>query len=158
MSVLAALSLAVTLLCAGSAAAGMHEEDVAAINKVREMENEGTNSGDPEKGVRAYADDIVFMPPGEQQIKGKDAVRGWLEAMWEQFDLDLVYTSAEITVSGDWASERYYGKVTLTPKAGGDTLKEEVKGIHIYRRGEDGSWRIVNDIWNAYVPPPAKEY
>jgi uncharacterized protein (TIGR02246 family) len=136
----------------------MHEEDVAAINKVREMENEGVNSGDPEKGVQAYADDVVMIPPGEPEVKGKDAVRGWVTALWEQYDVNLEYTSAEVSVSGDWASERYYGTVTLTPKAGGDSVEEQVRGIHVYRRGEDGSWRIVHDVWNYYVLPAEPAY
>jgi len=42
------------------------------------MEATGIGSGDPESGVSAYADDVVFMPPGEPAINGKDGVRGWL--------------------------------------------------------------------------------
>jgi uncharacterized protein (TIGR02246 family) len=136
----------------------MHEEDVAAINKVREMEAAGVNSVDPEKGVEAYADDVVMLPPGEPEVNGKDAARSWVTALWEQYEVNLVYTSAEVSVSGDWASERYYGTVTLTPKAGGDSVEEQVRGIHVYRRGEDGSWRIVHDVWNYYQPPAESAY
>jgi ketosteroid isomerase-like protein len=128
--------------------------DVTAISDVREMEAEGVGSGDVEAGVAAYADDVVFMAPDEPAMNGKDAIRTWLTGLWEQFDLVVDYTSSHIVVSGDWAMERYAGNATFTPKAGGEPVVEQIKGIHIYNRQSDGAWRITHDIWNTDAPAP----
>ncbi len=71
--------------------------------------------------------------------------------------MSLEYTGSDVTVAGDWAIERYVGTVMMTPKAGGETITETIKGIHIYRRQPDGSWRIAQDIWNSNEAPPAGE-
>ena len=136
------------LLLAGPAVAGS-EEDVAAINKVREMEAATVNSSDAGVVESIYAKDVEYIPPGEPALKGTDAVQQWVTAMVDQFEVDLVYTSADVKVVGDWAFEQYAGTATLKPKAGGDAMVENVRGIHIYHRGEDGSWKITHDIWNS---------
>ena len=147
--------LATALACSAGEPADTTEEDVAAINQVREMEAEGVGSGDVETGVAAFTDDVVFMAPNESIMNGKDAVRSWLATAYEQFTLDVDYTSSDITVAGDWAVERYAGTATFTPKTGGDALVEHIKGIHIYRRQADGTWKITQDIWNTDEAPPA---
>lgn len=141
---------------AGEAVVGS-QEDVAAINKVREMEATSVNSLNLETITSIYAHDVEYLPPGEPALKGTDAVQEWVAAMVEQFDVDLKYTAAEVEVIGDWAFEQYAGTATLAPKAGGDSVVEHVRGIHIYRRGEDGSWKITHDIWNSDAPMPAME-
>jgi ketosteroid isomerase-like protein len=62
-----------------------------------------------------------------------------------------------VTVAGDWAIQRYAYQLTLTPKAGGQSMEERGKGIHIFRRQPDGSWLIVQDIWNSDAPPAAPQ-
>jgi uncharacterized protein (TIGR02246 family) len=141
---------------AGEAVAGS-DEDVAAINKVREMEAATVNSSDPEVVASIYAKDVEYIPPGEPALKGTDAVQQWVAAMVDQFEVDLEYTSAKVKVVGDWAFEQYAGTVTLTPKAGGDSVTENVRGIHVYHRGEDGAWKITHDIWNSDAPAHATE-
>ncbi len=48
-------------------------------------------------------------------------------------------------------------QATFTPEAGGEAHTGNYKGIHIYRRQPDGSWRIAQDIWNSDEAPPAGE-
>ena len=55
---------------------------------------------------------------------------------------------------GDVAIERYSGLFTVTPKAGGDAVAENIKGIHVYRRQADGSWKMTHDVWNSDDPLP----
>ncbi len=71
-----------------------------------------------------------------------------------QFMASPSYTSSDITISGDWAIERFAGTLTLTPVGGGDPMEEPLKGIHVYRRGDDGSWKMVYDVWNSDTPLP----
>ena len=54
------------------------------------------------------------------------------------------------------AIEHYNGVMAVTPKKGGPILEEHVRGIHVYRRQPDGSWRIAQDIWNAEPPASSR--
>ena len=148
------LSVLVALAVVGvaSEAVAGSKEDMAAIEKVREMEAAAVNEGNPDHVTHIYAKDVKYVPPGEPALEGTDAVREWLEAMIEHVDAELEYTWADITVQGDWAYEQYRGVVTMTPKAGGDSMTENVRGIHIYQRGKDGAWKITHDIWNTDTP------
>ena len=128
------------------------EADIAAVNAVREQEVAAIASG--EANTAYLAADAVLMPPNEPAVSGIDAIDAWFRDFLAQFTATVAYTSSEITVSGDWAIEHYAGTLTLTPVGGGDPMEEVLKGIHVYRRGADGSWKMVYDVWNSDAPPP----
>jgi hypothetical protein len=74
------------------------------------------------------------------------------QAVVNQATVNGRYTDAKITVNGDWAIERYTGVLRVTPKTGGAATEDVIKGIHIYHRQPDGSWRMVQDVWNHDAP------
>lgn len=121
---------------------------VDAINEVREAEAATLNTAMLENLANVYAADVLMMPPGEPAVTGREAATAWFSDFVEMFDVNLDYTSSDVTVAGDWAIERYTGTATMTPKEGGEAATETIKGIHIYQRQPDGSWLIVQDIWN----------
>jgi ketosteroid isomerase-like protein len=82
---------------------------------------------------------------------GHEAVAAWNAEFTGMFDVTGGYTGSEVVVLGDWAIERYTGEVTLTP-AEGEAATATFKGIHIYQRQADGSWKIAQDIWNMDAP------
>ncbi len=129
--------------------------DAAAIEAVRAAEADAAEAGDTDAFLALMTDDIIAMPPNEGLITGKDALRAWLDGFTEQFDVTLEpYVTDEVEVSGDLAFERFSGVWTLTPKDGGESVTENLRGIHIYRRQADGSWKIARDVWNSSDPLP----
>ncbi|MGQ0703000.1 MAG: hypothetical protein ACT4PM_07715 [Gemmatimonadales bacterium] len=56
---------------------------------------------------------------------------------------------------GSLSIDRFAGTLTITPKAGGATMTEQVEGLHVMRKEADGSWEIAMDVWNMDAPPPA---
>lgn len=129
--------------------------DEAAINAVREREAMLVAQGNADSMLTIYTADVKFLPPGEPMLDGKEAARKWIEASFAQVTMAPQYASSSITVAGDWAVDRYTGTLTVTPKAGGPAMTETIKGLHVMRKGADGTWRIAQDIWNADAPPPA---
>jgi ketosteroid isomerase-like protein len=127
--------------------------DEAAIMAVRDAELASINSGSGD--LSHMTANAVSMPPGEPAIQGTEALATWIAGMIEQYDVNVNYTSSNLTLAGDWAIESYAGDFTMTPKAGGDGVSETLKGIHIYGRQADGSWKMTHDIWNSDAPPPA---
>lgn len=129
--------------------------DREAISQVREREIAGFSAGATDSVAALLTTDVVVMPPNEPAVTGRDSARAWLKRVADQFTVNGRYTNADIAVAGDWAIERFEGELTLTPKAGGRPVAERVKGIHIYRRQSDGTWRIAQDVWNSNAAPPA---
>ena len=127
--------------------------DVQAVNQVREREIAFFSAGQPDSLAALFTTDAVIMSPGEPAVNGSAAIRSWAQATADQATVQGKYTSSKIEVVGDWAIEHYTGMLTITPKAGGVAMEERMKGIHIYRRQPDGSWRIVHDVWNTDAPP-----
>jgi ketosteroid isomerase-like protein len=35
---------------------------------------------------------------------------------------------------------------------GGSTHRDWGKGVHVYRRRESGSWKLIMDVWNSDGP------
>ncbi len=130
------------------------EADMEAINKVLEQEVAAINAGDVEAFVALFTDDAVLMAPGEPAVIGTEAVRSWAQDFSDQFTVQYTVTSEEIVVAGNWAFQRLSATLTLTPAAGGDPIREGIKGIHICQRQPDGSWKLTRDIWNSDSPPP----
>jgi ketosteroid isomerase-like protein len=106
-------------------------------------------AGDVEAHLAILTDDCIMMPPGDQAVVGHEAVRAWSEAFVAMFELSGEYTGSEIVVVGDWAIENYTAALRITPRDGGEAAMETIKGIHVYRRQADGSWKIAQDVWNS---------
>ena len=132
--------------------------DKEAIRALPGAEFEAVEKGDIEAHLAVLADDVVTMPPNEAAIYGKPAFGSWSERFYSQFTIERFdHSQEQIVVAGDWAFEDWTVSMTVAPKGDGDAVSEEVKGIHIYHKQSDGSWRIVRDIWNSDNPVPGLE-
>ncbi len=128
--------------------------DTTAIKTVSEQAVEAWKARDLDATVGFYTDDTIWMGPDVAPIRGKDALRAWLEPEWNDFTIvELSMPSEEIVVIDDWAFQRHINGWVEIDKVGGETTQYYFKGIWILRRQEDGSWKIARYIWNENVPP-----
>jgi ketosteroid isomerase-like protein len=124
-----------------------HDEALEEVRSAIRGWRDAVNAGDFDGILRIAADDLEIMPPGQFAVVGRDA-HEFLRGFLDQFKVDLKpFTNEEIIVSGDWAIQRLTYEITLTPKAGGDSITERGDGFHIFRRDRGaGSWRLVKDV------------
>lgn len=128
--------------------------DEAAIRAVLQQESMMLATGNADSVLTVYTDDVKFLPPNEPMVDGAAAAKAWAGGMFAQMSLTAKYTSSSVQVSGDMAVDRYTATLTMTPKAGA-AMTEQIKGIHVLRKGADGTWKIAQDTWNSDAPPAA---
>lgn len=101
------------------------------------------NAKDIDAVADFYTNDARVLPPNREMSSGIAAVRSEFGAMIDA-GLSGELTSVEAKVAGDIG----YNVGTFVLRAGGDVV-DTGKFIETWRRGEDGEWRISNDIYNS---------
>jgi ketosteroid isomerase-like protein len=59
----------------------------------------------------------------------------------------------EVVIAGRWAFRRATIDWSLVPTDKGQPIRDPGKYMILYRRQEDGSWRVARDIWNSSGTP-----
>ncbi len=131
------------------------EADIAAIEDVLNQYAVAVNTGDFELWLSLHAEDVVKMGPDAPAIYGREALRANKEAAWANFTLEMALYPEEAQVSGDLGFARGNYTLSITPKAGGETIITVPDGKYstICKRQADGSWKIYIDCYNSNVPP-----
>ncbi len=150
-SPLVAALLTAAIACTADNTADV-EADVEAVRGLIAQKVGAVTTLDVDAFTAVWADDILIAAPGEPAVSGEAAAE-WAQAFFATFSaIEGGYTEEEIVVSGDWAIHTYGLELSLTPAEGGESMTERGRGIHIFRRGADGSWKMVHDIWNFEAP------
>jgi uncharacterized protein (TIGR02246 family) len=105
------------------------------------------NAGDLERVLAYYGDDLIKVRQGAPpETKAQTAQR--VAAVFEKFRSRVDVVIDEIRVSGEIAYTRGSFRVTLTPKAGGETQVAERRYLEIWRK-EHGRWLVVRTMDNT---------
>ena len=100
-----------------------------------------------------WAEDAVMMPPGLPAVRGKAAIRQYVEAAAKLpgFRISWEPESAHVSQSGDLAYmiER---NVTTVNDTNGNPVTTHGKVVTVWRKRADGSWQNVVDMWNEAPP------
>ena len=124
--------------------------DTDAINMARDAGVAAFNAGDIDQFIDVWlADDAILMLPNEPSLVGKAAIRDQIQDMFDQYHVHQTLTSEELVIAGEWAFNRISVRETITPKTGGKPFRTENRGIDIYRRQADGSWKAARSITNS---------
>ena len=120
------------------------DADLAAVRAVWDgMEALGT---DWDALQEFLTDDFVHLDPRTPPLVGVEAWREWVESM-EFGDDQSQFTVEEVAGSGDLAYIRWSFTGSWTES--GELVESQGKGISIYTRVPDGSWRLSRNAWNA---------
>lgn len=147
--------LPITLLlcgCSGSPHAAAPVDTAAIERAAHGGYVAAINSNNVDTLMESLTDDVVYQAPGAPEVVGKTAVREWVAGYFGAYRTNWEKTSIGFTVTGDWAFERYTYKSTDTDRKTGAVTTDVGKGINVYRRGEDGKWRVAIDGWSTDKP------
>ncbi|HKX91121.1 MAG TPA: DUF4440 domain-containing protein [Sphingomicrobium sp.] len=117
--------------------------------------NQDFHAKDAEALLAHYSDDVTIVFPGEAAQSGMENARKTIANAVKDPNFDVSFTSDKIDVSGDLAYSRgrYSAKMTdprtnQASSAGGTYLT-------VYKRQDDGSWKVTEDITTVDPNPPA---
>jgi uncharacterized protein (TIGR02246 family) len=150
----AALLLLPLVACTASAPAPNLEAEAATLMETSRAWSAAAGSGDTEAILSYWADDAVMMAPGQPPLRGKPAIREYVEGMssipgarieWEPLE-------AHVASSADMAYLIERNRVSFHDSTGA-TVTETNKVVTVWRKQPDGSWENVIDMWNADPSP-----
>jgi uncharacterized protein (TIGR02246 family) len=131
--------------------------DSAAIRRVLEQADAAVSAENADGYVALLATDAVLMPPNEPPIFGKEAIRSWNQAQFQQITIDVTSVPEEQVIAGDWAFHRGTARFHVMPRTGGPAFQDTGKFVIIYHRDSEGRWKIARDIWSTNSRPPSPQ-
>jgi len=139
---------------AASVAASAENTGTSAIQNVLSAYETALNAQDTDTIVSLYADDGVFMPQHSLPQVGRDSIRAAYDGVFVAITLDIEFEVDEIgQLSEDWAFARTRSEGTVRINATGDAGPEANQELFLFRRNEDGSWKIARYIFATTNPP-----
>ena len=107
-------------------------------------------SGDLEATLAYWADDAVMMAPGQSPLRGRQAIRKFIEASAAipGFSVKWEPLEAHVSSSGDMAYLIERNLFTFRDSTG-KQVTDANKVVTVWRKQPDGSWKNVIDMWNA---------
>ena len=133
----------------GDDANAQAESELAAANATMRT---AFRDADAASLAALYADDGALMPPQSERIEGRAAI----EAYWrELMDAGLVAIPEDHLVRVDGSVAYKEGSYEVR-SADGETI-DRGKYIEAWTRDDEGRWRMLRDIWNSSMAPPAPE-
>ncbi len=159
MTSLELLSVAALLAVATPAGAKVDvAAERAALLRTDQAWSQAAASKDVEKTLWFWTDDATVYPPGQPAVVGKDAIRRYVTEGFGMpgFSIRWETSAFEVSASGDMAYGLGTNVVTINDPQG-KVITERGRGVTVWRKDKDGSWRCVIDVWNAGpgAAPPA---
>jgi uncharacterized protein (TIGR02246 family) len=153
---LAACASVLGLSCTGQGGRELSQPEVDTINESTQTFIKGTLAKDWATVANLYAEDAVLQPPNQPAVKGRPAIRAWLE----QFPPVTDFKANNVKVEGREDLAYVVGTYTMTimPPGASGPVNEVGKYVEVRRKQSDGSWLIAVDMFNSDLPatPPAK--
>ena len=127
--------------------------DEAAIRSVMSSYEAALNASSTEAAMPLYTQDGVFMAPNNQSAIGKAALRQAYDAVFKAITLKVKFAIAELVVMApEWAFVRTNSAGTQKVNATGATSAEANQELFIFKKGDDGKWRIARYSFSTTNP------
>jgi ketosteroid isomerase-like protein len=130
-------------------AAGLSEEDVAAIRNAMQAHVDLVLAGDPAAIAPTYTEDAVQMPPNAPIVEGRAAIQEW----FADFPAATDYVQSIVEVDGRDGIAYSRSNYSITFMVQGTPVTDIGKTVAIWKE-QDGAWLAAAAIWNSDLPLP----
>jgi ketosteroid isomerase-like protein len=131
-------------------------DDEYAISVAKTEYREAYNTGDITRLLNVFSDSFSNMSEGEPSFygaEGKEALRSQAEKLFREYRANIEVVVIAVNVLGDVAYDCGWHRLTLIPKAGGNTEVVRYRYCEIWRKQATGEWKIVFFISNKDHEP-----
>ncbi len=133
------------------------EADLAAIGEVRDQLIAALRADDIPGILAGLTADHITMAPNTPALANEEALTSWHQGRIDEYTFGSTFSSEDIRLEGDYAIEWWSAVTRLTPKAGGADIEDKNKGLWVWQRQPDGSWKLLWSIWNSDNPVEPSE-
>ena len=130
------------------------EPERTALRAAADAYHQAASTKDVQSVVSHYADDAIMVPPNAARVEGIEGVRNYRFGFIETPGVELRFEIArvEVSSSGDLGWTLAIADVTFD-RPDGQPGSDRVRDFHVWKKQDDGSWKVVVDMWNS--DPPA---
>jgi uncharacterized protein (TIGR02246 family) len=125
-----------------------------AVTALLAKYNDALNASSTDAVMPLYAEDGVFMPPYSPSAVGAGALKNAYDAVFSAITLNVKFTIAEIVeLAPEWAFARTNSAGTTLDHSTGNRSTEANQELFIFKKDNDGSWRIARYSFSSTNPP-----
>ena len=129
-------------------------KDEAAIRGTLDAYSAALNDGSTAAVLPLYTEDGIFMPPYSSSAIGRGEVRTAYDKVFTELKFNVKFHIAELVLmSSTYAYVRTNSAGTTAHASTGKTTAEANQELFIFRRGNDGKWRIARYSFSPTNPP-----
>lgn len=152
------LVLVLLVVCGASFAGGAREKaDAAAIARNLELYIEYVEEGDAEAWLELHEPQAYKMPQNQPMFTIESVSNGAQEerfaGMQAAYEVSGTIDPTDIRVDGDLAYAMGVYTIDMAPRGDAPPNGVDGKFLTVFRRQEDGSWKIWRDCYNSNVAP-----
>ena len=135
----------------GQTGKSLSEDDIRKIDELTETAMNAAVAKDFAAWASLFLDDAIVNPPNEPTVKGRAAIRAWLEKLPPITEFKLNNDKVEGREDLAYVLGTY--TMTITPPGAPGPVKDSGKFVTILRRQADGKWLCVVDMFSSDFPP-----
>lgn len=147
---LAACAWLVSLPSEPQTAKGLSKTDVRKINEATQAAVTAALAKDFATWSALFLEDAAVYPPNEPAVKGRAAIRAWLEKLPPITEFNL--SNARVEGREDLAYVLGTYTITIAPTGAPGPVKDSGKFVTILQRQTDGQWLAVVDMFSSDLP------
>jgi uncharacterized protein (TIGR02246 family) len=98
-----------------------------------------------------YAEDAILCPPNQPAVKGRAAIKAWMEAFPPITEFKV--TDVRVEGHGDVAYAHGVYELTMTPPGAPRPVKDTGKYLDVRKKQKDGRWLYSVDMFNSDLAP-----
>jgi uncharacterized protein (TIGR02246 family) len=152
LAVIAGALVSISLPSQGETGKSLSEADLKKIDEATQTAMNAALARDFATWAALFLEDAVINPPNEPAVKGRTAIRAWLEKFPPMTEFKL--KNEKVEGRDDLAYLLGTYAMTTTPPGAPGQVKDSGKFVTVLRRQPDGRWLCAVDMFNSDLPPP----
>ncbi|MGE5175126.1 MAG: YybH family protein [Hyphomicrobiales bacterium] len=157
-TVLAATLLVLPLFGCGGNRVDLDSERSAIRQRDLDWAAAAGEGKDLDRIVSYWSDDAIVLPPGEPAVSGKPAIRDFMARSLQTPGFRVSWEPIQISLSPRASMAYMFEKYQITLDDSTGTARTTYgKGLSVWRKDADGTWRCVASAWNVDPQIPSEE-